>query len=707
MGVRRGKKIHVKQEIIDLSDEDEIEDETDELVDTTEEDISVKTEAVREDGNKYITDDLKPIGRNSTRKLATTSREPEINQIHLPSSIPSSLKRKRSDLHTFKTPRVPPTIHTDKYQQWIDKYEPKSSSEICINPQKLKQVREQLSLMISGTDPTKLLILTGPSGSSKSTTIKILANELINRSQALALDSQEKFIEYNDSTVEGTNQSDQFEEFINDAKYKIGSNLSVILVEELPNIFHSGTLAKFRNCIRNWIYSNLKLPPLVLCLTEIEYSGENREYSFNIENNLTVDTLLGRELVNSAPVKVIKFNSIANRYLRKTINGIISVEKETFRKIPNMEINRFLDEMVRIGDVRSLIFNMQLWGQHWHLEAGRKVLKEPSNETSNEPSNETSNEPINEPTREPINPTREPINPTREPCVATNSTLQHNLPPIDSSKFIGLNYQRENQIGLFHAIGKIIYSSSEFDTLSTQDQDYFSIERVLMTFNNNNFSLLNLSILENYSIYQDAAYPIEVASKIVDDLSINDLFSNFEANREIGIRSTRLNLRSVNARLGISHKSKIKFPRHFKMVRHYNKTYTQIKNYQKYVNNLQDSFDELNLVDGYYLPLIYNKQKNNRYRYNRLGGRFHEIYADEELPIIEGDENTSGATDENVYEMDQFQMDIISKMSENNDVEEEDELSDPIDDSDDGDDGDSDGFLSDPELDILISQGRI
>lgn len=106
--------------------------------------------------------------------------------------------------------------------------------------------------MISGTDHTKLLILTGPSGSSKSTTIKILANELINRSQALALDSQEKWIEYNDSTVEGTNQSDQFEEFINDAKYKIGSNLSVILVEELPNIFHSGTLAKFRNCIRNW-----------------------------------------------------------------------------------------------------------------------------------------------------------------------------------------------------------------------------------------------------------------------------------------------------------------------------------------------------------------------------------------------------------------------------------------------------------------------
>lgn len=694
MRVRRSKKTHVKQEIIDLSEDDEIEDETDELVDTTEEDIGIKTEVVREVGYKYITGDLKPKGRNSARKLTTTPREPEINQIHPPSSIPSSLKRKRSDLQTFKTPRVPPTIHPDKYQQWIDKYEPKSSSEICINPQKLKQVREQLSLMISGTDPTKLLILTGPSGSSKSTTIKILANELINRSQALALDSQEKWIEYNDSTVEGTNQSDQFEEFINDAKYKIGSNLSVILVEELPNIFHSGTLAKFRNCIRNWIYSSLKLPPLVLCLTEIEYSGENREYSFNIENNLTIDTLLGRELVNSAPVKVIKFNSIANRYLRKTINGIVSAEKETFRTIPNMEINRFLDEMVKIGDVRSLIFNMQLWGQHWHLEADREFIKEPSNEPTNEPTRG--------PTREVI--TRAP----NEPRVATNiATLGHNLPPIDSSKFIGLNYQRENQIGLFHAIGKIIYSSSEFDTLSTQDQDYFSIERVLMTFNNNNFSLLNLSILENYSIYQDAAYPIDVASKIVDDLSINDLFSNFEANREIGIRSTRLNLRSVNARLGISHKSKIKFPRHFKMVRQFNKTYTQIKNYQKYVNNLQDSFDELNLVDGYYLPLIYNKRKNNRYRYNRLGGRFHEIYADEELPIIEGDENTSGATDENVYEMDQFQMDIISKMSENNDVEEEDELSDPIDDSDGADGDDSDGFLSDPELDILISQGRI
>lgn len=634
-GHRNAKPIIVLSDD-ELEDEivDEIEDETDELVETTEEEIAFRnvppakttTRRVRKESKLYMKKEDQEL------KIDKPARHSP------PSKIP--LKRRRTDL-----------IHP--HQQWIDKYEPKVASEICINPQKLKQVRDELSLMINGTSSTKLLVLTGPSGSSKSTSIKILANELITRNQVLALDLLAKWIEYFDTAVEGTNQSDQFEEFLNDAKYKIGSNLSVVIIEELPNIFHGGTLAKFRSSIRNWVHSTVNLPPLVLCLTEIEYPGENREYSFNIENNLTIDTLLGRELASSFPVKVIKFNPIATRFLKKTINAVISGE-QIFKQIPTTLTNQFLDEMIKIGDIRSMIFNLQMWTNYLQQLDIKKSIETPSDSL------------------------------------------------IDPNKFT-LNYQRENQIGLFHAIGKIIYCSSEFDHLPSHEQDYYSIERVLTTFNSTNFSLLNLSILENYSVYQDGAYPLEVASNIVDDLSINDLFVNFDANKEIGIRSTRINLRSLNGTLG-SHKSKIKFPRHFKMVRQYKKTYSQIRNYHKYVDNLQSSFDKLNLVDGYYMPLIYNKKNKTRYRYNRLGGRFHEIYADDELPIIEGDEAT-GTAEENAYEMDQFQIDVMSNMAETEEREEEEEMSDPI--SSDEDSDGSDGFLSDEELDNLISQGRI
>ena len=48
----------------------------------------------------------------------------------------------------------------------------------------------------------------------------------------------------------------------------------MILVEELPNIYHLETLKKFRDAIRDWIYQDdngFSLPPLIICLSEIEY----------------------------------------------------------------------------------------------------------------------------------------------------------------------------------------------------------------------------------------------------------------------------------------------------------------------------------------------------------------------------------------------------------------------------------------------------
>ncbi|ODV78382.1 uncharacterized protein CANTADRAFT_52541 [Suhomyces tanzawaensis NRRL Y-17324] len=543
--------------------------------------------------------------------------------------------------------------------QWIDQYHPNTSRELSINPQKLTQVRKSLEGMLSGTTQTRLLILTGPAGSSKSTTVKVLADELVPKyrnasgTYGLSIAQDENcWIEYLDNnSVMGTHQSDQFEEFLNDSKYKVGNNLGVLVIEDLPNIFHEQTLLNFRNAIRQWLHTeDTRLPPLVLCLTEIEYNGgEAKQYSYNVENSLSADTLLGKALLGHPCVENIKFNAIANKFIRKTISEVIRKEREVFRMIPQGTLNSFLDDIVKIGDIRSALFNLQMWKQEL----------------------------------------------------------------LDPSKMLGLSYQRENQVNLFHAIGKVIYSSSEFEKLGDEESDYYSIEKVLSTFNSNNFSLLNLSILENYHIYKDSNYSLQVASNIVNDLSIGDTMSTFEAARDIGIRSTRNHLRKAQpltptgGSKSYTQKQKIKFPRQFKMIRQYNKTYKQVRSYQRYIDQ-RSSFDDLNLIDGYYLPIIYNKKYKKRYTYNRLGGRFLEVYADESLPVVEegeGEENVVSTS----YDLDQFQVDIMKKASGENDADEDyedGELSDPIDESDEELDSD-DGFLSDPELDVLISQGRV
>ncbi|KGQ86522.1 cell cycle checkpoint protein [Candida albicans P94015] len=536
-------------------------------------------------------------------------------------------------------------------QQWIDKYRPKTTSEICINPTKLKQVKESMMKMINKTSNTRVLVLSGPSGSSKSTTVKLLAEELITVRDAF------------DSVVVEYDESEDFSKFLQDCRYK---SKNVILVEELPNIYHLETLKKFRDAIRDWIYQDdngFSLPPLIICLSEIEYDSNDLRISYSIENNLTVDTLLGKEITGLNQVENIKFNSIANRFLKPTINKII--KQEGILKIVNQQIlMRFLDEIFQIGDIRSIIFNLEMWIKN----------------------------------------------------VKQSST---NRISIDS-------FMRENSINLFHAIGKIIYSSSKVnknrskignndddsDPLDKDDIDYQSIEQVLQSFPEKNMDLLNLSLLENYHIYQDSNYDLKLASNIVDDLSVNDIIKLGDT----GIRSTRINL-SKAQKLSTSRstsmppsKLKMKFPRHLKMIKMMNKTKNQISSYRRYLNP-QTSFQDLNLIDGYYMPIIYNSQKKTRYRYNRLGGKFQEVYADDVLPIDEG---------EVTYEYDQFEIDIKNKINLDSDMkysevidEDIDNMSDPIESDDDlediGDIGDneSDAFSSDSELELLLTQGKV
>ncbi|KAK6203440.1 Rad17 cell cycle checkpoint protein-domain-containing protein [Scheffersomyces amazonensis] len=618
------------------------------------------------DADEESEDDLiEDIEDDEEEISGIVKRQPELVQPEVKrAKRPASIKTKTEKERKIKKETGTETETETGNQQWSDQYAPKSIDDICINPQKLKQVKEVLYDMIYHPDALtspRILILSGPAGSSKSTTVKLLANDLIRSSQDnFGSYNNDKWIEYMDiASSDGFNQSNQFDEFMNDVKYRVGSNLTVVVLEELPNIFHYETLIKFRNKLREWLYMDTRLPPLVICLTEVEYNnndlGVTPSYSYNIENNLTVDTLLGKELASNPKVKIVKFNSIANRYVRKTINNIMKYERKVFSQIPVHTLNGFLDELVKLGDIRSILFNLQLWARNY---------------------------------------------------------VQRKERGVDDETYLETSFIRENQINLFHAIGKIIYSSSEFANLADDKKDFYSIEQVLNSFNNS--ALLNLSILENYGIYQNGNYEISIASEIVDDLSLNDLMIDGEASKDFGIRSTRNKLRSIEVRSssGYTNKLKIKFPRHFKMIRQYNKTMYQIKAYQRYVHRLRNTWQELNMIDGYYLPLIYNKKKQSRYLYNRLGGKFQEIYADEELGVsdLHGNDGHNGRG----FDRDQFEVDIEQAIAELNNEEgsdDEEGLSDPIDDSidelDENEDEDGERFSSDSELEGLISQGMI
>ncbi|EDK39099.2 hypothetical protein PGUG_03197 [Meyerozyma guilliermondii ATCC 6260] len=256
------------------------------------------------------------------------------------------------------------------------------------------------------------------------------------------------------------------------------------------------------------------------------------------------------------------------------------------------------------------------------------------------------------------------------------------------------NYLRENQLGLFHALGKIIFSSSKYKELEAEESDFNSVESVLSSYGNT--SLLLLALLENYHVVNGSNYSINSASSITNALSESDCMPIFEG-KEYGIRNTRNELRKVQSQRTSSRALSLQFPRQYKMTRAYNRVFKEVQEYREVVCHMKTSFSDLNMIDGYFVPRIYNsfryKLKNERrpLEYNRLGGKFKEVYSD-----------TTALVDDIEYSetiKDQFRKDIEDR-SGNKDSESD--MSDPISESDQSDD-----FSSDSDLDGLISQGVV
>ncbi|ODV62418.1 Rad24p ASCRUDRAFT_74800, partial [Ascoidea rubescens DSM 1968] len=68
-----------------------------------------------------------------------------------------------------------------------------------------------------------------------------------------------------------------FPEFLNSIKYRVNNNLSVILIEDLPNIFHKQTREIFQNSLIQWlnIDSNQNLPPIIISISEFTFNDSD------------------------------------------------------------------------------------------------------------------------------------------------------------------------------------------------------------------------------------------------------------------------------------------------------------------------------------------------------------------------------------------------------------------------------------------------
>ena len=298
----------------------------------------------------------------------------------------------------------------------------------------------------------KLLVLKGAAGVGKTATIEALAG-------AMDLD----VVEWKNPTVSDfasenyLSTSAQFEEFLGRSRASSslqiasnenrsasqgsplatqidsGSTKKIIVVEEFPNISTSNTTALqlfrtsiFRYLARNHVRTrdftsttdndrNVAMP-LVVIVTESQLNNTT-----SINDSFTAHRLLGADVLNHPDTDVIEFNSIAPTYITKALNLVVQKEARDSgrRRLPGPSVLKRLSE---VGDVRSAIGSLEFLciQDNEFDDKGGRVASKGKKGTKNKP--------------------------------ALTKTKEDSLELIT---------QREASLGLFHALGKVVYNKRE------------------------------------------------------------------------------------------------------------------------------------------------------------------------------------------------------------------------------------------------------
>lgn len=355
------------------------------------------------------TDDDEIVAMKARQKTSFTSTATKRNRSVLEANGESSIV---SSSQRFKKPSISavtrPKVEED-LRPWAERFAPQNLEELAVHTRKVADVRGWLETVMAGKSRQRLLILKGAAGTGKTTTVQLLAKSM----EAEVLEWRNPIGSMNDGEGGGfVSVTQQFEDFLGrggkfrqldifddsgGSKVKSESDSrpldhrkSLMLVEEFPNTFtkSSTILQGFRSAILTYLaantptqaqyYAGLKssdpVIPLVMVISENLLTTTSAA-----ADSFTAHRLLGPEILHHPAVNVIEFNPIAPTFLQKALELVVIKEsrKSGRRKTPGPLVLKRLGE---IGDVRSAIGSLEFlclqgddadWGANVNFAGGK------------------------------------------------------------------------------------------------------------------------------------------------------------------------------------------------------------------------------------------------------------------------------------------------------------------------------------------------
>ncbi|KAI8890873.1 Rad17-domain-containing protein [Backusella circina FSU 941] len=254
-------------------------------------------------------------------------------------------------------------------QLWADRHKPIDPNDLCIPSRKVNDVERIIrgSSIYNSHSKLKVLLLTGKTGTGKSTMIKLLAQKM--DIQIIEWEAEHRI--KNDPDYVST--MERFEDFMHGTILRQTLNQNnrkkMILLDDIPDLTSSLIKDRFHEILTRYI---LDRHPFFMVITISEATSDSVSSTYNsTETRMTqAHDVLPDSLTDSSFVRNITINPVTAATMKKKLANIIKKEHSSAR---DSDRDAIID--MAEGDLRIAINHLQ-----FYFPPGRKGSQNPISE---------------------------------------------------------------------------------------------------------------------------------------------------------------------------------------------------------------------------------------------------------------------------------------------------------------------------------------